>query len=231
MTVANQLFQLQDIDTELEFHERSVQKITRQLADSSAITEAGAKLAAGRQKLLELTKQQRSIEWELDDLSSKIKVIEEKLYSGRIRNPKELTDLQHEADLFKTKKTQIENKDLETMEQVEAATTAVNEVASQLKKLEEEAKAQNVRLAAELEDLKAGLARLKQKREFLVAQVDPHAVVVYQDVIKKRGTAVAKVEQGLCRGCRIRLSVSELQRAKTGALVQCGSCGRILFFS
>ncbi|MDI6814491.1 MAG: hypothetical protein QMC90_00160 [Dehalococcoidales bacterium] len=42
---------------------------------------------------------------------------------------------------------------------------------------------------------------------------------------KQRGTAVAKVEQGLCRGCRISLSTAKLQQARSGSLVQCSSCG------
>ena len=48
---------------------------------------------------------------------------------------------------------------------------------------------------------------------------------------KQKGTAVAKVEQGVCCGCRISLPSTELQRARSDSLVRCSSCGRILFLA
>ncbi|MEE8619379.1 MAG: C4-type zinc ribbon domain-containing protein [Dehalococcoidales bacterium] len=35
----------------------------------------------------------------------------------------------------------------------------------------------------------------------------------------------------MCRGCRISLSAAELQQARSGSLVQCSNCGRILFLA
>ena len=57
------------------------------------------------------------------------------------------------------------------------------------------------------------------------------AIEVYQDLKKHKGTAVAKVEQGICHGCRISLPISELQQTRSGSLVRCSSCGRILFLA
>lgn len=231
MSIASQLFHLQELDTELESNEQTVSEITRRLADNRAITEAQNKLAAERKKLDELTHQQRTTEWEIDDLTSKITAIESKLYGGKIGNPKELTDLQREADLLKARRSQFEDRDLETMEQVELATRSVSETEGQLKRLEAERQSQQKQLSAELERLRAAMANLKQERASLVAEIGPETVAIYQEVKNKRGTAVAKVEQGLCRGCRIMLPVTDFQRARTGALVRCGSCGRILFLA
>jgi predicted nucleic acid-binding Zn-ribbon protein len=47
----------------------------------------------------------------------------------------------------------------------------------------------------------------------------------------RKGNAVVKVEQGRCQGCHIKLSMNEWQKARTGVLVQCSSCGRILYLS
>jgi hypothetical protein len=47
-----------------------------------------------------------------------------------------------------------------------------------------------------------------------------------------QGRAVAKVERGICQGCRITLPMHVLQRARRGNhLVQCTSCERILYLS
>ena len=231
MTVPSQLFQLQETDTEIDSGERAVQEITRQLADNKAETELRAKLAVIQQKLDEMKKEQRTTEWEIDDLAGKLKTIDEQLYSGRIRNPKELTDLQHESDLLKARKRQVEDRDLETMEQVEQATREYDETDKRLKTLLAEREIKNAQLKADLERTQQSLAAAKQKRENQAAAIEPRAIAIYQDARKKRGTAVAKVEQGLCMGCRIALPVADFQRAKAGELVQCGSCGRALFFS
>ncbi|MFC2072406.1 C4-type zinc ribbon domain-containing protein, partial [Chloroflexota bacterium] len=52
-----------------------------------------------------------------------------------------------------------------------------------------------------------------------------------QALKKQKGTAIANVEQGICRGCRILLPITELQRARSSSLVRCSSCGRILFLA
>ena len=77
--------------------------------------------------------------------------------------------------------------------------------------------------------LKGELSELQRKRQLLSGEIDPQAVEFYEKLREQKGQTVAKVEQGICRGCRISLSSSELQRARSGNLVQCSSCGRILF--
>ena len=231
MSVASQLYQLQETDTELESAEKSVTQINRQLGDRGTVTEAEKTLASARRHLEELTKQQRSVENEIADLNSKLSLVEKDLYGGRVRNPKELTDLQHEAEGMKAHRAQLENQALELMEQVEQAASAVTGMESEFKRLESEWQSQQKQLAAGLEKLKTAIANLKQKRQTQVAGIDPQAVAVYQEVRKQRGTAVARIDQGLCKGCRVTLSVTEFQKARTGALVKCGNCGRILFLA
>ena len=121
MKVVSQLFKLQEIDLAIEADEQALRQITSQLGESQAVVKARAKLASEHQRLEELRNQQRSAEWEMDDLSSKISAAEGKLYGGRIGNPKELASLQREVDIFRAKREQLEEKVLTIMEQVELA--------------------------------------------------------------------------------------------------------------
>ncbi len=231
MSVTKQLYQLQEVDLELESNEQAMNQIASQLGESEAVVRVQNKLALEHQHLEELSRQQHSIEWELDDLSSKPATTEEELYSGRIRNPKELANLQHEIDGLKARRDQLEDKALEIMDQVELTTKSVATLNSELKALEAEWQSQQQQLSANLEQLKTILSNLKQKRHLLAAEIDPQTIEVYQALKKQKGTAVAKVEQGICRGCRILLPITELQRTRSGSLVRCGSCGRILFLA
>jgi len=229
MSVAKQLYQLQEVDVELESVEQALSQTASQLGESQAVVRTQAELRSEHEHLEELRRQQHSAEWELDDLVNKLAAAEEQLYSGRIKNPKELTSLQHEVEGLKARRDQLEDKALEIMSQVELAEASVTTKSSALKRLEAEWHSQQQQLSAEMERLKAIVSELKQKRELLAANIDPKAVEFYGELKKQKGTAVAKVEQGTCRGCRISLSTAELQKARGGSLIQCGSCGRILF--
>ncbi|MFC1948984.1 zinc ribbon domain-containing protein [Chloroflexota bacterium] len=231
MSIVSQMYKLQEVDLEIESDERTLNHITSQLGESKIVIEAQNKLDSERQHLEELLRQQQSVEWEIDDISSKLASVEKDLYGGRIRNPKELTDLQHEADLLKANLTKLEDRALGIMEQVEASTKSASSLDKKFNRLEAEWQGQQKKLSADLEQLQSEIANLKQKRQLLAKEIDPQAVEIYQELRKKRGTAVAKVEQGICDGCRISLPVSELQQVRTGSLVRCGSCGRILFLA
>jgi hypothetical protein len=229
MGIVKQLYQLQEVDLELESNERLLRQMVSQLGENQAVVRAQTKLASEQKRLSELRHRQRALEWEIDDLTSKLTATEEQLYSGRIKNPKELTSLQHEVNILKAKRDQLETSVLEIMDQVELAEASVSALSGEFKKLEAEWQNQQQQLSAEIEKLKDKLSELKHRRKLLSAEIAPQVVELYDRLKKQKGQAVAKVEQGICRGCRISLPFSELQRARGGDLVQCSSCGRILF--
>jgi len=229
MSIARQLYQLQEVDLEIESNEQTLRRLVSQLGENREIVEAQTKLTSEQRRLDELKHQQHSAEWEIDDLVSKVTAAEEQLYSGRIKNPKELTNLQHEVDILKAKRDQMENRALEIMDQVESTEASVAAKSSELNRLETEWHRRQQQLSTDIETLKSKLSDLGHKRQLISAEVDPQAVVVYDKLRQQKGQAVAKVEQGICRGCRISLPFSGLQQVRSGNLVQCGSCGRILF--
>jgi hypothetical protein len=229
MGVAKQLYQLQGIDLEIESNEQTLSQVTSQLGKSEAVKKVQSQLQLEQQRLEELRRKQHSAEWELDDLVTKLNTAEETLFSGRIKNPKELANLQHETEVLKAKRAQLEEKALEVMEQVELGETSVARISSELKTVEAEWQRQQQELSETSERLKAILSDLRQKRELLLTEVPPEAVELYQGLRKEKGMAVVRVEQGICRGCRLSLPTTDLQRARSGDLLKCSSCGRILF--
>ena len=231
MSIVRQLYQLQEVELELESNEQALKQIAGQLGESQQAVRARDRLALERQRLDELTRQQHSAEWEIDDLTGKLVAAEKKLYSGEVRNPKELTSLQQDIDGLKARRDKLEDKTLEIMEQVELTKAKVVTMGSELKTLEAEWRSQQQQLSNEMQQLETTLSNLKHKRQLLSAKIDPGAVEFYDELKRKKGTAVAKVEQGICCGCRISLSTAQLQQARSGNLMQCDSCGRILFLA
>ena len=228
-TIARQMFQLQELDLALEGNERDQTRVQGQMCDSPQVLKARANVLVEQKHVEELAKQQKDAEWEAEDLSTRISNIDKKLYSGKITNSKELSGYQTEADDFKKKRSSIEDKALDLMEQADAARKGLAGFKDELARLEAQWQAQQKQLAADLQQLRADRVSLEEKRRAHVATFEAAALATYQDLRKRKGTAVAKVEQGTCRGCRIALPNSDLQGAKGGGLVKCNSCGRVLY--
>jgi uncharacterized protein len=231
MSIARDLYHLQEIDLALEANSQAQIRVSAQIGESPVVVKARATLAEEQKKLEDLSRQQKSTEWEIDDLTTKIKDIEKKLYGGKIFNSKELSSLQQEADDMKKRRSHFEDKVLELMDQSELTRKTIANDAAELTKMETLWQIQQKQLSAELAQLKATRAELENSRQQQAALIESGALAFYQELRKRKGIAVAKVEVGACQGCRISLPNADIQQAKSGGLVRCSSCGRILFLA
>ena len=229
MGIVRQLYQLQELELDIEAKEQALARSTARIGESRALIESRAELVREEHQFEEFKGKQHSVEWELEDLEARLASATEALYSGRIKNPKELASLQHEVDGFKERRGQLEEEALAVMERVELATVGLATRKQELAAIEDKWQVQQRQLSDEIEQLKGELPALKQQRQLALAAVEPEAAALYRQLKQQKGQAVVRVEQGTCRGCRISLSTAELQRAKGARLVQCSNCGRILF--
>ena len=231
METTRQLYQLQELDTEIEQAEQALAQKTGQLGNRETLDAAMQKVTSTQKRLEDLKHQRRDAEGQVDDVLYKIKAAEQQLYGGKVTNPKELSNLQHEINTLKSHNDDLETKALGIIDLMEETEKGAAAVSSEYKIFEEEWHRQQKQLAGEIEQLKAKLAELKPEREQLAGQIEAPVMALYTKIRQQKKSAVAKVEQGICRACRISLSASALQRARSGQPVQCGSCGRILFIS
>jgi hypothetical protein len=188
-------------------------------------------LAEEQKNLEKYTSLQKSVEWEIDDLTAKIKDTEKKLYGGKIFNSKELSSLQQETEDLKKRRSALEDKSLGLMDDLELTRKAIDNSKEELSKLEIQWQAQQKQFVVELLQLKASQTVMESNRQQIMALIDADTFFTYQELRKRKGLAVAKVEQGICQGCRITLPNTDLQRAKGGGVVRCSSCGRIIFLA
>jgi hypothetical protein len=231
MAITRQLYQLQELDLLIEQEEQGMAARTGQLGKRLALDVARDRLAAAQEQLKSLGHQRRDAEGDLEDIQSKIKGAEGQLYGGKISNSKELSNLQHEVNTLKTRRDQGETSALEIIDKLEDEEKNVAAESREYRKLEEEWLAQQQQLSEEIAALNKSLGGLKQQRQELTGQIDATALNLYEKIRQQKKQAVAKVEQGICRACRISLSASALQKARGPQPVLCGSCGRIIFIS
>lgn len=233
VNMARKLYELQEIDLEIDAKNEALALVVSRLGDSEALAEARVSLATEEERLVELERSQRDVEREVEDLRSKVALLEEKLYGGSVKNPKELASLQEQVEHLKRKRRGQEDKVLDIMTEVEAMQKNVSLKSREVARIDEDWRAEQATLSGEQAELNAALADLDQKRKDLISRIDAASLELYQGLRRKRqGRAVAKVEQGMCQGCRIVLPLNVLQRARIGQeLVQCSSCERILYLS
>jgi len=231
MSLTKQLYELQELDTDIENTQQTLDLKNGQLGRRDKLDAAQQNLDAMKKELDDLNHKRRDAEGELEDTTSKLNDTNKQLYGGKVTNSKELSNLQHEVNTLQGLSDKLETKALEIIDKVEAAEGATAKASGDFQQLEAEWQKEQKQLAADVALLEKTLTDLTEQRKSLVAQLDAASVSIYERIRKQKKQAVAKVEQGICKACRISVSASFLQKARGGQLVQCGSCGRILFIS
>ena len=233
MNKAKQLYELQEVDLEIQHKAEVLTQVKSQLGKDDELVAGRSILNTAKKQLADLEHQQKTEDWELDDLRSKIAAVEKKLYGGSMKNPRELTGFQQELEILKAQRGEREDKLLAIMIDVETAQQDVSRKTSEFAAIEKDWNENQQKLSNLQTELEAELAKLGQKREIIAGQTDSVSLRLYEEMRRARqGQAVAKVMQGRCQGCRISLPMSDQQRARMGhELVQCSNCGRISYLS
>lgn len=229
MSAAGDLYRLQQLDIELQRTQRTIDEVARQLSGNKALAAAESQWASHKTLLVEASKRQKDAEWDLEDLQGRSKNLNNKLYGGAVKNPKELVNLKYEADILAKKTKGKEDELLELMGQAEELEAKVEAISIVLQRMRQEWQQEQQVLNTRKTEAEAELARLSGMRQELAQQISAESRNLYEQMKSTKGQAVARVEQGRCQGCHITLPTSQWQRARSGELVQCSSCSRILY--
>jgi predicted nucleic acid-binding Zn-ribbon protein len=224
------LWRLQEIDSAIDSRRATVEDARARLGDSDELLAARAETADLADSHVAAASAQKDLDLQAEDLKSRIAPAEEKLYSGAVKNPKELTDLQLDVEQLKRQLAAIEDRDIEAMGVVEQAETLLRQARAKLDALDAAWRAEQSDLTHRIEELSAEVQELESSRAALAAAIEPATLKVYDHVRRAhQGRGAAKLDRNLCLGCRISLPISTVNKARAGnALVQCPNCERIL---
>jgi predicted nucleic acid-binding Zn-ribbon protein len=230
MNLAFKLFRLQHVDSELDEVRKRLADVERRLADNTVVQEAQAALDAAEQATENMSKELRQSEGEVKDQQQKTKENQDALYGGKVRNPKELQELQMEAEALARHVSSLEDAELEKMMALEALQTALKQAQENMEVVKAQRSAELRALGGEQETLRAEEVRLSSERETTLSGIDKDALATYENLRSKGGLAVAKVNDKTCSACGAELSASLAQSARSPSeLVRCASCRRILY--
>lgn len=231
MSRASSLFRLQETDLELDAGRARLAEIAQALAGNPAVQAAQARARQAEAQLHKAKAALTDAELDQQTLADKIAADEARLYGGRIRNPKELQDLQAEVESLKRRRAAAEERQLLALLEYEEAEAQLKAARDHLSEAEAEARRTSAALTAEWDRLTAREADLQAERESLLTLITPADRAQYDKLRQaKKGRALARLEDGVCAACGMEPTAADRQLARRGAeLVLCAGCGRILY--
>ncbi|MEO7020590.1 MAG: hypothetical protein ABI234_10615 [Ktedonobacteraceae bacterium] len=229
--IAATLYQIQQLDLEADRLLAEQQALTSSLQNTPLLNKLLAEQRATKQQLTKGLQVQKEAEWALDDLVRRLKQHEQRLYSGNVTNPKELSTIQQEVQNLRTQQARQEEKVLGMMEAAEAQQEALTRKVSAISEAKQAWEMSNTAGATRVAQMEVQLQALYAKRVEQATKLDATVLKRYEGMRKiKQGRVVSKVEQSSCQCCRVILTASELQRVRISSELQtCSNCGRILY--
>jgi predicted nucleic acid-binding Zn-ribbon protein len=232
--LAKTLRDVQALDTKIFGLQREIQE----LRDKHHLGDLAGELAGVRQEqavdeesLQQLEHKQHKLDGELDLLVTKMKKEEEKLFSGTIMNPKELSAIQAEILSLRKKRDEMETEDLEEMEEIDRLTDGVDSAKRRTAEIVAKERVATDAYDEELSDMQAEIAALEMQRDNLKKNLDKDVLADYEKLLReKAGIAVVPIVQGrTCGGCHIDFSRTQIDKFQHNeGWFRCEYCRRIL---
>jgi len=225
-----QIYELQKIDV-LFAH---VVSRLRKLDSGETLKQSAQAAAVNYEKAIaehkRLTTDLHDAELELRSVEDKLKTFEQRLWGGSVRNPKELENLEKEVNALKRQRSHLDERVLQLMDAVEASQKALEQARKQKEETEQTYKQHVEAYLAEKRKLEAEGVHLKQERQKLAAQCDPQLLQRYEAIRQRHGgIGISRVEGDSCAVCHTKISTSALRAIKSGQIVQCENCQRLLY--
>lgn len=228
------LLEVQDLDLELDRHQRRAQQLPQRQALADAVRTIGELEESYQQAAAEAataSSYQRRLEDELGSQNSKIAEADRHLYSGEVTSPKELQALQANLDSLRRHGSRIEDDLLNAMEVREPLDEAAAELLARLTS----ARAMRDQAEADLKEATDSILQsamqVKKHRDELAKSVPSQLMGAYANTRQRLGgVALARLVGSQCSGCHLSLPAAEVSRIHREHLVatNCDECGRIL---
>jgi predicted nucleic acid-binding Zn-ribbon protein len=138
----------------------------------------------------------------------------------------------HEIETVKGERGGIETSILQSMDAAEAVEAAIRQKEAALSEEQRRVADGLVLLKKEEQQASDRKAALEGDRARVEAELPPDLVSEFTRISRARGSvAVARVVDGLCQGCSVRIQPRIVQQIRRNeGILRCDSCKRFLYF-
>jgi uncharacterized protein len=233
MSQPEALYRLQEVDLSLLRHRKRLKEIDQILANDSVLRAAQSHIEAAQHELKPLRQRARDLELEIQSNEEKTRVTDNQLYSGSVRNPKEMQDMQQEIAALKRWHDELENMLLENMLAVEEAESRLDLVEQQMRDITASRGEEHRQLLDEKDTLTAEIEQLKQRRAQVLREIAPENLQIYDTMrLRKNNQPLALMRGNTCSVCGVAQTMAIEREVRQGnQLVRCSNCERILVYA
>jgi predicted nucleic acid-binding Zn-ribbon protein len=214
MSQAQVLYDLQQIDSEIRAKKQRLGEVLRLQKEPEALLSARQRAGAVDADLNNWRARHKDMALEIAGLNDKARRSEQRLYSGAVKNPKELKDLEHEVAALGRRRAALEDEALKVMITIDERQAEKRTADADVEKLAAAFSAASASLRQEQQLLAVQLNKLLEKRQRQVALAQPALLKMYDELSRqKHGLAVAGLKGNKCLGCQLTLSANVIKAA------------------
>lgn len=231
MSISSNLYRLQRIDSEIDQANNRLQEIETALSQDEELQFAVKQHGAIAEQHALQSKQLSQAEEAVTAQRIKIEQSEAALYGGKVRNPKELQDLQNEVASLKRHLSTLEDQQLDLMLGVDELNASLEQAKATLDSTRAHLVEKNAHLNGEQAEILQQVQRLAVEQSAVQNAIPVEPLELYQNLRQqRRGIAVASVQGKACAACGATLTPAQIQLAQSPTqIVRCPSCNRILY--
>ena len=225
------LHRLQALDIKISQNNSQIAHINSLLSDETETNRNQQELDGEKNTLHQLEQALKESSYITSTLRIRTEQCESSLYSGNIKNPKELQDLQSEIKSLKNQIVVEEEKELDLMLRVENQQSIVNESNTRFNTAKSLKHGKSDKLLQELSIIQKENEKIHVERDAAVKSLQPKDLEIYDRIRQhKGGIAVVDVIDNTCSSCGAEISQAEWQKARINPeFVFCQGCGRIIY--
>lgn len=231
MEIAPTLYRLQQAELERADCARQLAQAIAILGDSSSVDTAAAEAKAAQVALSKAQAAVRELELEIQGVKSKKAGTEERMFSGKVTNPKELASLQAESEALQRRIARLEDDLLEALIALEEAQAQRAAADARLAEVTAQREAQVVDLTRQRDALEQRIAVLDDTIAQIRAALTPEHLSLYEYLARRKGgrPVALLTRANVCGACGVSVPIAIAQQARDRAQVAfCPSCERIL---